>query len=371
VVSTSPGVTSVMTVRGPVDSSELGLTLTHEHILNDVSSWAHRTSSVGWDPDDLAGRPVTEDILWDLRHDPFANLDNCRLDDAELAVEELGRYAALGGRTVIETTGLGIGRNLAGLRSISERTGLNIVAGTGFYLDAAQPSSVKGLAPEAIAQLILDDLAHGEDGVRPGIIGEIGVSSDFTPAERASLGGALLAQRETGLPVEVHLPGWFRLGDEVLDLAERHGVNPGRIVLCHMGPSGGDLAYQERLLRRGAYVQYDMVGMELFYADQGVQCPSDEQNALWLRRLVDQGYSGQLLMSQDVFLKSLLRHHGGPGYAHILQYFVPRLLALGVEQAAVDQMLVANPRKLFEANGSVGQFPDNPDDPDDPDDEET
>ncbi len=58
---------------------------------------------------------------------------------------------------------------------------------------------------------ILTDLRDGEDGVRPGIIGEIGVSADFTPAEQVSLRGALAAQVETGLPVQVHLPGWFRL----------------------------------------------------------------------------------------------------------------------------------------------------------------
>ena len=61
---------TVMTVRGPVPVTEMGLTLNHEHVLNDVSSWSHRTTSRGWDPEDLARRPVTEDILWDLRHDP-------------------------------------------------------------------------------------------------------------------------------------------------------------------------------------------------------------------------------------------------------------------------------------------------------------
>jgi phosphotriesterase-related protein len=341
--------TQVMTVRGPVDSSELGVTMTHEHIFNDVTSWWHPTSSRGWDPDDLAARPVTTDLLWDLKQDPFANRDNCVLDDEELAVNELARYAAHGGSTVIDATGLGLGRDLARLRRVSERTGVTIIAGTGFYLDAAQPTEVKGLAPEQIAEIIVRDIQDGQDGVRPGIIGEIGVSADFTPAERASLHGAFIAQRHTGLPVQVHLPGWFRRGDEVLDVAEDLGVDPRRVVLCHMGPSGDDLDYQERLLRRGAYVQYDMIGMEVFYADQGVQCPSDEQNALWLCRLAERGHLDQLLVSQDIFLKSLLRHYGGPGYAHILQYFVPRLLRLGMAERDIDHLLVDNPRAIFDA----------------------
>jgi phosphotriesterase-related protein len=234
------------------------------------------------------------------------------------------------------------------LSEVSRATGITIVAGTGFYLDPAIPADVRDLAPEQIAETILADLFEGENGIRPGFIGEIGVGADFTAAERASLAGACIAQRETGLPMQVHLPGWFRLGGDVLDVVESHGVDPARVVLCHMGPSGADLTYQEGLLERGVFVQYDMLGMEVFYADQGVQCPSDEQNAEWLARLVERGHADRLLLSQDIFLKSLLRRHGGPGYGHVLQYFVPRLNAAGLDSAAVEQLMVANPRALFE-----------------------
>jgi phosphotriesterase-related protein len=340
-------VTEVMSVLGPIGDDALGVTMTHEHIFNDASSWGHRTSSVGWDPGDLAARPVSEDILWDLRHDPFANDDNCRLDDLQVAIDEVQRFADLGGRTIVEATGLGVGRDLAALADVSRSTGVTIIAGTGYYLDPAIPADVRDLSPEQIAETIVADLSEGESGVRPGIIGEIGVGAEFTAAERASLTGACIAQRETELPMQIHMPGWFRLGDSVLDVVESHGVDPARVVLCHMGPSGADLEYQERLLKRGVFLQYDMLGMDVFYADQGVQCPSDEQNAAWLTRLVERGHVAQLLLSQDVFLKSLLRCHGGPGYGHVLQYFVPRLLAAGLDAATVELLMVANPRALF------------------------
>ena len=340
--------TAVQTVTGTIDSADLGVTLTHEHVLNDVSSWWHETSSVGVDPEEFARAKVDMDNLWELKHDPFGNRDNLRLDDVDLAVEEVARFAALGGRTIIDTTGLGIGRDLAGLRTVSERTGVRIVAGTGFYLEAAHPASIASSGPEQLAELILADLRDGEDGVRPGIIGEIGVSDRFTDAERRSLAAACRAQRETGLPMQVHLPGWFRLGDEVLDVVERSGVDPRAVVLCHMNPSGADPAYQRRLMDRGAWVQYDMVGAEVFYADQGVQCTSDEEDARHITALVEAGYGERLLVSSDVFLKSLLRRYGGPGYGHVLQYFVPRLRRQGLTDDAVEQLLVRNPRSLFE-----------------------
>jgi phosphotriesterase-related protein len=353
--------TTVTTVTGPIDSAELGLTLTHEHIVNDVTSWHHRTCSHGWDPDDFATRPVTEGLLWDLRHDPFGNLDNCRLDDEKTAVAELARFATFGGRTVLDATGLGIGRDLAAQVRISRATGVQIIAGTGYYLEASQPDDVRGAAPESIAERIVADVTDGvltADGerIRPGMIGEIGVGADFTPAERNSLIGACVAQIELRLPMQVHLPGWLRRAEEVLDVVEEHGVDPAVVILCHMGPSGEDLAYQERVLARGAYLGYDMLGMEVFYADQGVQCPSDEQNARHIARLIERGHAARVLMSQDIFIKSLLRVHGGPGYAHILQYFVPRLLAVGIGPDVIEQLMVGNPQALFErAAGMAGE----------------
>ena len=113
------------------------------------------------DPDDFATQPVTEGLLWDLRHDPFGNLDNCRLDDEKTAVAELARFATFGGRTVLDATGLGIGRDLAGAGTISRATGVQIIAGTGYYLEASQPADVRGAAPDSIAERIVADVADG------------------------------------------------------------------------------------------------------------------------------------------------------------------------------------------------------------------
>lgn len=338
----------IQSVTGPVDSADLGVCLSHEHVVNDVRSWWAPTTQKGVDPEWFRDETVSERILWELRNDPFGNLDNCHMDDLDLAIEELSRYRTLGGVSVLEATSVSIGRSLPALKKASEATGLTIIAGTGFYLDSSMPDEVKAMSADAMLDALRKDFAEGESGIRPGFIGEIGVSSDFTPAERRSLEAAARLQVETGVPIQVHLPGWFRLGHEVLDLVESHGVDPNVVVLCHMGPSGSDQPYQQSLAARGAYIQYDMVGMEVFYADQGVQCPSDDDNARAIMALVDAGYSHRVLMSQDIFIKSLLRRYGGPGFGHILQYFVPRLLRHGATTEVIDQLMVANPRHLFE-----------------------
>ncbi len=340
--------TKVQTVVGQIDSSEMGICLTHEHILNDVKSWWCRTQQPGIDPDEFRDTPVSMEILWELRQDPFGNIDNLGMNDLEVAAQELERFSSFGGVTVLEATSVSIGRDLPGLREISKKTGLNIIAGTGLYLDASMTEEQRNMSVNQIFDLIQEDLAQGSGGCLPGFIGEIGVSSDFTEAEKRSLRAASRVQVTSGLPMQVHLPGWFRIAHEVLDVCQDEGVDLRNVVLCHMGPSGEDTEYQQSVAARGAWIQFDMIGMEVFYADQGVQCPSDEDNARYLMSLVNRGFADRLLVSQDIFLKSLLRRFGGPGYGHILQYFAPRLFRHGATPDLLEQLTIHNPKKLFD-----------------------
>jgi phosphotriesterase-related protein len=337
----------VMTVRGAVPLAALGTTLMHEHLLLDARSWWHRPK----EPQrlHLASPPVHAGILGELRMDPFVNLDNCSLDDEKLAIAELLPFKELGGATVVDPTCRGIGRDPLALKRISEATGLNVVMGAGYYLQGSHPPVVAEMSADAIADEIVRDALEGVDGtgVRIGLIGEIGISGDFTADEEKSLVGAARAQRRTGLPLMVHLPGWFRHGHRVLDIAEAEGADLRHTVLCHMNPSHHDVAYQTSLAARGAFIEYDMIGMDYWYADQQVQCPSDEENARAIRRLVDLGHGDRVLLSQDVFLKMMLTRYGGFGYGYVLRHFVPRLQRHGVSEEAIRTMLVANPRRVF------------------------
>jgi phosphotriesterase-related protein len=341
----------VMTVRGPIRASDLGVTLMHEHILNDCRCWWNQPKQ----PDRayLGSEPVSIEMIGELRMDPFVNLHNCTLDDEELAIAELKPVAALGGRTMVDPTCRGIGRDPLALQRISRATGLNIVMCGGYYLESSHPPEVAGMSAGDIADRIVREALEGvdESGARIGLIGEIGVSSDFTIAERKSLRGAAAAQRRTGLPLMVHLPGWFRLAHEVLNLVEEEGGDIRHTVLCHMNPSGMDTDYQFSLARRGAILEYDMVGMDFWYADQGVQCPSDEDNARAIKGLVDAGFGARVLLSQDVFLKMMLTRYGGFGYAYVQRHFLARLKRHGLTDGEITALMVDNPRRVFAAEG--------------------
>jgi len=338
----------VQTVTGQIDSTALGVTLFHEHLLNDGrTAWRQPADGdvEGWE---IARGPVRMEYLGRLRNDPYLSLDNTSLDDIQCAVEEVSRFVAAGGGTIVETTLDGIGRNPRGLEEISSRAGVNIVMGCGYYLQRTHPPQLVTTPIDDLADAIVHDLVEGVDGIRAGVIGEIGVSPDFTEAEQRSLRAAVRAQVRTGVPLSVHLPGWLRSAHRVLDIVEEEGGTLQATVLAHMNPSHADPDYQCSLAARGAWIEYDMIGMELQYPGEG-QSPSDGENAAAIARLIRDGYAGSLLLSHDVFIKTLLRRYGGFGYAHILTSFIPRLERHGVPREVALSLLIDNPRSVFES----------------------
>ena len=200
---------------------------------------------------------------------------------------------------------------------------------------------------EAIAAEIEQDVVEGVDGVRAGIIGEIGISKDFTPEEEKVLRGAARAQQATGVPLEVHLPGWERHAGRVLDVVAEEGGDLRKTVLCHMNPSGQDFAYQADFASREslARIRHDRHGLLLRRPAGPVAF--DQENAEAIGRLRDAGLLGSVLISQDVFIKIQLVRYGGTGYAHILDHFVPRLRRHGFTEQDIRMLLVDNPQRVF------------------------
>ena len=173
----------VMTVLGPVPVEDMGITLMHEHILLDGA----RTWKCPCHPDEkaIAEQPVNIEIIGELRMNPYMNRDNVSLDDADLALSELKRYQALGGHTVVDATNIGIGREPEKLARISRMSGLKIVMGTGFYLEHTHPEWLKAMDVDAVTEFIVNEVGGGETqpAILAGLIGEIGVSKDFTAEE--------------------------------------------------------------------------------------------------------------------------------------------------------------------------------------------
>jgi phosphotriesterase-related protein len=350
-------------VWGPIPGTELGITLVHEHVLFDVSDYWQRPSEATRMR--LAEAPVTIETLGDVRFDPFLLRDNLTHGDVDLAVEELGAFAARGGATVVDATNVSMGRDPRALRAIARRTGLGIVMGSGYYTEISLDDAFRCRTVDDIADELVRDvtIGVGDSGIRAGLIGEIGTSSPITPSELVSVRAAARAQALTGAPLMVHLDGWAREGHAVLDVIEGEGADPRRVILCHMNPSCDDPSYQTSLAERGAFIEYDMMGMTYVYP-VGRACPDDERAMRGVRRLMEAGYGHRVLISQDVFLKSMLRRYGGLGYTHVLDSLLPIAEAVGVGGAEVMQILTSNAQAAiatFPSHDVAGRVPDKDD----------
>ena len=341
----------VQTVTGRVAAADLGLTLPHEHLFNDLSgvldapSYEYSRAVVR--------EPVSASVAWALRQDPYCCADNIA-DKPVAAVEaEIRSFAALGGRTVVDATSSeSIGRNPERLADVASRTGLNVVMGAGAYLEKFEGERITAQAVDAQAAAISRELSDGvrHTGIRPGVIGEIGVSPDFTAGERASLRASALAQLEhPQVAMQIHLPGWQRRAHEILDLVlDEVGVRPEKVVLCHMDPSAEDPDYQRAVAERGVWLEFDMVGMDITYPKEGVS-PDPHTTAGAVHRLVEAGFAGQVLMSHDVFLKQMWVQNGGNGFAYVPTVFTEMLAQRGVERDVLGRLTHENPAAMLTA----------------------
>lgn len=322
------------------------MTLTHEHLVCD---WTQISEPGPATEHRLRDARVNASISWLLRDDPACCLDNLRQDDPMSTVEELQRFAEAGGRTVIECTSTKIGRDPRALREISERSGLNVVMGSGWYLHTYHDGTKALASVDELCEELLAEFSGGvgDTGMKPGIIGEIGVSPMFTDSEKTRLRAACRVQSQVGVPLFIHLPGWQRRAFEVLDIVlDGERLAPEAVVLCHMDPSGDDIGYQRAVADRGVWLEFDMIGMPFYFAGEG-QSPAPDQTASAIAGLIRDGYAGQILLSHDMAAKSMWTRHGGNGFGYVPQLFLPRLERHGVCPSVAAELMTKNPCRLF------------------------
>jgi phosphotriesterase-related protein len=337
----------VMTVRGPIAVKDLGITLMHEHLLIDLTHlWDPPTSD--WQAPLVDSVPTLANRGL-LQVDPYVSRPNLLLDEPDVAVAELSPYRQLGGASVVELTIAGISPQPVSLRTVSERSGVHIVAGCGYYTQRSHPPEVAALSEAELIERLVDDIANGLGGtdVRPGIIGEIGTSSPIHPDEAKVLRVAAAAQARTGLAINVHVAIFRREALAALDILEAAGADLTRVVISHLDEQL-DTGYHRSVLERGAYVEYDTFGSEVYFDGDGLAEPSDRERLNTLIELMDAGWADHLLIAHDVCTKMQLLKYGGLGYAHILRSIVPRLKRRGVDGATVQRLLVDNPARVLE-----------------------
>jgi len=306
----------IQTVRGPVPADEVGFTLPHEHTA--IALW-HVPDR--WD-------------YWELSR------------DEPIIEAELGRFVQAGGSCLVDLTLTGVGRDPARLVRLSERTGLHLVMGCGWYRGAYYPAearidrrSVDDLADELVREC---QAGIAESGVRPGIIGEIGTDKPWvSAAEERVHRAAARAARRTGLAITTHAV-LSNVGLAQLRIFEEEGADLSRVVVGH-ADSYPSLDHYLEIVRRGANLEFDFLGMSFTPMEQH----GEGRVADLLVELLSRGHGDRILLSQDVCHNGQLVTYGGHGYTYIQETFRPRLRAAGVSAAEIDRMTVDNPRRIL------------------------
>ena len=357
----------IETVCGPIRPKGLGITLPHEHILVDIAEvWMKRLREEYSKPlDDSQMRyldePVTMEILGKLRRGEIVCKDDMRLNNAQLAADELMEFKRGGGKSIVEQSMPGIGRDPLTLRQISIETGLHIIAVTGFYIWASHPSYVKKMNVEQLSEIMKKEIEEGIGGtdVKAGAIGECACTEPvpWHPEERKVLQAAFRAQRQTGVGFTLHPSAYdtkqrvaVKTAEKYLDLMETEGADRTKFYLSHSDYTCFDLDYHRRLLESGITLSYDTFGMDVYYdyfQYVGARSPTDCERVKGIVELCKQGYDKQLMLSQDVCCKQFLKRYGGYGYSHILEHIVPTLRAEGVTERQIHNMLIDNPTRIL------------------------
>ncbi|KAJ8272608.1 hypothetical protein GJAV_G00091240 [Gymnothorax javanicus] len=337
----------VQTVLGPLDPSQLGRTMTHEHLT--------MTFECSYDPPAPGDKAVSEapiemkNLYW-LKQNPYSSPENLLLNqETEAVKEELLYYRRAGGGAIVENTTTGITRDVKTLKRLAKETGVHIVAGAGFYVDVTHSSETRKMSVEKLTDIIVNEVLHGADGtnIKCGVIGEIGTTWPITDSEKKVLKATAHAQAQLGCPVIIHPGRNPSAPAAVVRILQEAGGDISKTVMSHLDRTIFDEGELLEFAKMGSYLEYDLFGVEMinYCFNLKVDMPSDSQRVKALAFLVAEGYEDRIVIAQDIHTKNRLVKYGGHGYSHILKNIVPKMLTRGINQTQVDKILIENPKQ--------------------------
>lgn len=316
----------VRTVLGDVPAASLGPTNVHDHLLIRAGVGTLR------DPD-------------------------LHLDSVEKACEELLLFRAAGGSALVDMMPVGTGRDAAGLVEVSRRTGVHVIAASGFHqaLYYTADHWIYHYSVEQIAELFVADITIGMDrhdyggpiverlAAKAGVLKGATDRHLFRPIYKKLFEAVAIAHRLSGAPISTHTTSGT-LALEQIEFLGRHGVPPGAIVIGHIDRNL-DFGYHRAIVETGACLGYD--------GPSRVQYATDEAIAALIARLVEAGYGDRVLLGNDLAKRSYrVSYGGGPGLGYLLNAFVPQLSAAGLDKGAIRRILVENPARALALRGT-------------------
>ena len=216
----------INTVTGAIAPEQLGRTLIHEHII--CSSPDFQYAFPQW----LPREKVVEAAVAKLRY--IAEKHNVR--------------------TLVDGTPISLGRDIGLLKEVSERSGVQIIASSGFYFYPCFTAYC--VAPQTMARFLTDEVKNSGNGIS---ILKCAVDSEgVTRVVKNYLETVAIVHKETGLPIFMHSHSGNRTGLEALEILTGNGVDISKIAVGHVADCN-TADYAIELLKKGCYVSVDRI----------------------------------------------------------------------------------------------------------------
>lgn len=266
----------IQTVTGKINNIAMGKSLVHEHISC-----------------------TSNNLLSAFRKD-WLDREYLKEYATEILKVAKEKYSL---NLLVDGTPIDLGRDADLLKEISQKSGVNIVASTGFYF--FHDFGINGITHTELADFLIKECENGMDGtdVKPGILKCAASSNGFSQEiikKHACIG---IVQKETGLPIYVHCEHKDNDVFEQIDVLQKHGADIEKIIIGHCARRP-DFDYLKQVLKMGCYVS----------VDQSFCFPNDlAYIADFVIKACEWGYTGKLLVSNDYCIHSdfELRHRNG------------------------------------------------------------
>lgn len=319
-------------VHGEMDTSQLGVTLMHEHIFV-LSPEINQNYPESWGDEDR------------------------RVDEA---VRRLRELKSSGVDSLVDLTVVGLGRYIPRIQRIAAQVELNIIAATGLYTFNELPpyfkfrkSGMRLPGSDVLVEMFVTDIREGiaETGVKAAVLKCATDTRGLTRDVENVLRAVAKAHRATGVPISTHAHAGNRSGFDQQRIFEEEGVDLSRVIIGHCGDTT-DVEYLEKLMEKDSYIGMDRFGIDAILPfNRRVDTVAD---------LCRKGYAGKIVLSQDAACyndnypeESLAKAAPDWNYLRVINDVVPELNKRGVTGEQVRVMLVDNPRRIFEGSAPV------------------
>jgi phosphotriesterase-related protein len=309
----------IMTVTGKMPIQNFGTILPHEHVITDF---------------------LGAERLEKPRYQVEKAID--------IVLPHLLRLKQSGVGLLFECTPNYIGRNVALLKTLSERSGIAMVTNTGYYSAVDKkflPQHAFTETAEAISKRWEREWQEGIglSGIRPGFI-KLGVGEGpLDEIEAKLLRAALLLHKKSGLAIAMHT-GDAAAANSEFEILAYEGVRASAMIWVHaQNASHGE---REALAKKGVWISLD-----------GANEPGMADYVEMIAKMKESGLLSRLLLSHDdgwmveekngtVQMETYQNGNSTP-YTSILELLLPQLVKSGFTQAEIDQLVKENPIRAF------------------------